>query len=69
MERRLSEILLSTIQEAYAKGFDVDDPDKQISPTIRIGVKRLREGKNLTLEDIDKIEKMGGTDHPDPFFA
>ena len=61
------EIVLNSIYEAYHKGFNVDDPDNQISPTIRIGVKRLREKKSLTPEDITEIEKMGGTDHPDPW--
>jgi hypothetical protein len=68
MERKSQEqIMLDLILEAYQKGWNVDDPNKQISPTIQIGVKRLKEGQELTTEDIIKIEKMGGTDHPDPW--
>jgi len=68
MERKSSvEIMLENIQTAYDNKWDVDDPERQFAPTIRIGVKRLKEGKKLTIEDVEKIEKMGGTDHPDPW--
>ena len=40
------EIILNSIHEAYEKGFNVDDPDNQISPTMRTRVKRLREKKS-----------------------
>jgi hypothetical protein len=63
------EIVLNSIHLAYDNGFNVDDPDNQISPTIRTGVKRLRENKPVTPEDIADIEKMGGTDHPDPWVS
>ena len=69
MERSSAEIVLKSIQYAFENGFDVDEPGKQVSPTIRISVKRLREGKTLSLEDIEQIEKAGGTDHPDPWFG
>ena len=69
MERSSAEIVLRNIRSAFENGFDVDDPEKQISPTIKIGVKRLRGGKVLSLEDVEKIEKAGGTDHPDPWFG
>lgn len=68
MERKsIEHIILDSVLLAYQNGWDVDNPDNQISPTIRTGVKRLREGRNLTVNDIQKIEKMGGTDHPDPW--
>lgn len=68
MERKSGhQITLEMIRTAFEKGWDVDNPDKQFAPVIRIGVKRLREGKQLTADDIEKIEKMGGTDHPDPW--
>lgn len=69
MERSASKIVLENIKYAFENEFDVDDAGKQMSPTVRIGVKRLREGKGLSLEDVEKIEKMGGTDHPDPWFG
>lgn len=69
MENSHAEAVLKSIREAFEKGFDVDDPNNQVSPTIRIGVKRLKEGKELTVEDVAEIEKAGGTDHPDPWFG
>ncbi|HLD24486.1 MAG TPA: hypothetical protein VJB96_01080 [Patescibacteria group bacterium] len=67
------QILLSCAYEAFEKDFDVDNPDRQITPTIRNAVRRLRimraQGKQptLTIEAMRRISLMGGTDHPDPF--
>lgn len=69
MERSAEESLLKTIHYAFEKGFDVDDPNSQTSQVVRLGVKRLREGKKLTIEEVSQFEKWGGTDHPDPWFG
>lgn len=69
MERSSAEILLESIKYAFKMEFDVDNPNNQTPQVIRIGVKRLKEGKELSLEGIKDIETWGGTDRPDPWFG
>lgn len=63
-------IRLSVIEEAYSRGMRYENitPDMQIAPWLAIGLKRMAENQKVTLETIAKIDKMGGTDHPDPWF-
>lgn len=65
---RFSYAKLLVIIEAFLNNFDVDNPDLQIAPWLRQGVHYLRMGKTVLPSDINRFEKAGGTDHPDPFF-
>ncbi|QQG42155.1 MAG: hypothetical protein HYV90_02465 [Candidatus Woesebacteria bacterium] len=62
-------IRLSLINDAYKRGMRYGQitPDMQIAQWMAIGLKRLEEGKILTSEALEAIDRMGGTDHPDPF--
>jgi hypothetical protein len=63
------EIRINVINEAFRCGMRVEDitPDMQLAQWLVIGLKRLGEGRAITSEDIAGIDKMGGTDHPDPW--
>ena len=63
------EMKISVINEAYVRGMRYENviPDMQLAQWLVIGLKRLGEGQKLTPEDIARIDKMGGTDHPDPW--
>jgi hypothetical protein len=73
MERSLNEgpdeMKIDMIREAFGRGvrFENITPDMQLAQWLVIGLKRLGEGRDLVPEDIAEIEKMGGTDHPDPY--
>lgn len=61
-------IRLQVIQDAWDRGVREEDltPDKQPAQWLKIGLKRLAEKKKLDAAALGKIDKMGGTDHPDP---
>jgi hypothetical protein len=63
------QLRIEVIKEAYGRGVRYENitPDMQLAPWLAIGLKRLGEGQDLTPEDITGIDKMGGTDHPDPY--
>ena len=58
---------LKCIEEASSNHFDLG-PDSQIAPWVREGVALLEKGEDITPEILDKIDRYGGTDHPDPWF-
>jgi len=62
------EIRLDIIKKAYKSGMRYGriTPEMQIAPWLAIGLKRLEKNHNLTVSEIAEIDKMGGTDHPDP---
>lgn len=62
------QIRIDMIVDAHGRGMRYENitPDMQLAPWLAIGLKRLGEGETLTPEDITGIDKMGGTDHPDP---
>lgn len=63
------EMKISVVNEAFNRGlrFENITPDMQLAQWLVIGLKRLGESRTLTSEDISGIDKMGGTDHPDPW--
>ena len=58
---------LYCINLALKEGFDLS-PASQIAPWVREGVALLEMGVEITPELLDKIDRYGGTDHPDPWF-
>jgi hypothetical protein len=63
------EIRINVINDAFRRGMRAGNitPDMQLAQWLVIGLKRLGEGRSITPEDVTGIDKMGGTDHPDPF--
>jgi hypothetical protein len=63
------ELRISVINDAFRRGMRAENitPDMQLAQWLVIGLKRLGEGQRITPEDVAGIDKMGGTDHPDPF--
>jgi len=63
-------IRLSLIIEAFEKGTRHGDikPESQMAPWFVNGLRWLEERKILTAGDIKRLDSMGGTDHPDPWF-
>jgi len=68
-EKSAEEIRISVINEAFNVGmrFENITPDMQLAQWLVIGLKRLGEGRAVNPEDIIRIDKMGGTDHLDPW--
>ncbi|MCH7730307.1 hypothetical protein IID21_02125 [Patescibacteria group bacterium] len=70
MERNSgNSIRLKTIYGAYQRGLRCDNLERQPAQWVVSGLERLEGGGRLTVEDLDKIDRMGGTDHPDPWFT
>ncbi|KKQ91904.1 MAG: hypothetical protein UU16_C0030G0007 [Candidatus Woesebacteria bacterium GW2011_GWA2_40_7] len=63
------QIRLSLIKDAYGRGMRYGQitPDMQIAQWLAVGLKRMEEGQDLFPESLEAIDRMGGTDHPDPF--
>jgi hypothetical protein len=63
------EIRIDVINEAFGNGMRVENitPEMQLAQWLVVGLKRLGEGRAINPEDIIRIDKMGGTDHPDPY--
>lgn len=60
---------LEIIKDAYESGmrYGLITPDMQITQWLAIGLKRVEENQKITSEELAAIDKMGGTDHADPF--
>ena len=52
------------IETAIKGCFDVTG--SQTPQWLREGVRLSRQGVNITPQRLDEIDKLGGTDHPDP---
>ena len=62
------QVRLRCILTALSEDFDLS-PDSQIATWVREGVALLKKGEEITPELLDKIDRYGGTDHPDPWFT
>ena len=56
-------VRIEVIEEAFKRDFPITDATPQ---WLRMGVDYLAKGQEVTEEDLDKFDRMGGTDHPDP---
>ena len=63
-------IRLNLIINAFKGGMRAGtiNPGSQVAPWLVNGLRWMEEGRTLSVEDIARLDSMGGTDHPDPWF-
>lgn len=63
-------VRLGLIRDAYMRGirYGTIDPNSQPAPWFVHGLRKMEQngGLEVTPEELDRIDKSGGTDHPDP---
>jgi hypothetical protein len=62
-------IRLRLIYDAFRNGMRADSCGVQPAQWLRLGLAVLEKGERLSVEKLRKIDKAGGTDHPDPWFV
>lgn len=63
-------VRIRVIEAAYKRGFRSRNinPSDQYAPWFREGIWLLEQGQKVTTEDLERADRSGGTDHPDPWF-
>lgn len=64
----LEATLVDIVKSAYDRGLRSNNLDSQPAPWLVRGLQILEKGEDLTSDKIDRINRSGGTDHPDPWF-
>lgn len=65
----LSQCRLSVLKAAYKRGLKVENLGSQPTPWVFLGLQKLEQGSEVTVEDLKKFDCSGGTGHPDPWFT